>query len=444
MDWILRGFDYLNKRATGTGNVFQIVMELDGKLPEDELRATLNRLAAKVPFLSGRIRRDWNLAPYWQLPGRSGGGAIALEVGRLREGEDAAPALEKGLNRPFVGAREHVAFRLLEGGDRSCVAATFDHCLFDGHGAEAFLGMVQREWETRGECSWEPDPPVPAHLDEWLRKLEAGKRVNRAFLRLAENAPPPVLPLRPGASRQGFKARVICFTEQQSKEILRRADEEAGYLMAMPYTLAITVQVLHEVFRRRGIRPGVYVVPVTIDRRPRANPLEQRFFNQVSLFLFRISPSEVRDFSVLVKSIKEQMYAQVKAGLPSDVWEASFLLRILPPSLVSRLLPLYLKGEVASFCFAFGADSGQMPSSFLGKPIRRSYHMTQVPMPPGLGVLFHEFRGRLNVDLSYANGLLNNDEVEGILDALQVRLMGDGSSREDDSRTGDGAAARSQ
>ena len=87
-------------------------------------------------------------------------------------------------------------------------------------------------------------------------------------------------------------------------------------------------------------------------------------------------------------------------------------------------MPIYLKGEVASFCFSFLGDSGQIPSSFMGNPINRSFHMTQVPLPPGLGILFHESRGRLNAGLSYANGLLENDEVESILEALQVRLGG--------------------
>lgn len=442
MDWIVRGLDCLNKRATGTGNLFQIIMELDGMPAEDELLETLNRLAEKIPFLSGRIRRDLNLAPYWQVPGRPGDRAIAFEVDRLTDGEDVPLALEESLNRPFVGKREHVAFRAIEGRDRSYVVATFDHCLFDAYGAEAFLGMVQREWETRGECTWELPPPVTAHLDGWRRKFEAGRRVNRAFLRLAENAPPLVLPLQPQSSRQGFRARVISFTERQTKEILQRADEEAGYLMAMPYTLAITVQVLDEVFSRRGMRSGDYAIPVTIDRRPRENPFRQMFFNQLSLFLFRISTSEVRDFTTLLKTIKEQMYDQVKTGLPSDLWEASFLLRILPASIVSRLMPIYLKGEVASFCFSFLGDSGQIPPGFMGNPIRRSFHMTQVPMPPGLGVLFHESHGRLNAGLSYANGLLRSDEVKGILEGLQVKLGGDGSAREDQSITRNGSMAR--
>ncbi len=248
--------------------------------------------------------------------------------------------------------------------------------------------------------------------------------MNRAFLRLAENAPPRVLPLIPESSRQGFRFEVISFSEQHSREIMERADDEAGYLMAMPYTMALTVQILHGIFAKRGIDTGDYVIPVTVDTRPPRNVVEEAFFNHVSFFLFRIQYSEVDEFSVLVESIKQQMYAQVKAGLPRDICEASFLLRIVPLPILSRLMRIHFKGEIASFCFSFVGATGHMPARFMGKEIRRSYHMTRVPVPPGLGVFFHQSDGKLNAYLSYAEGLLSEDEVNAILDGLRSRLGG--------------------
>ena len=43
IDWILHGFDCMNKRATGAGNAFQIVMELEGAPAEAEVRKSLDR-----------------------------------------------------------------------------------------------------------------------------------------------------------------------------------------------------------------------------------------------------------------------------------------------------------------------------------------------------------------------------------------------------------------
>ena len=64
------------------------------------------------------------------------------------------------------------------------------------------------------------------------------------------------------------------------------------------------------------------------------------------------------------------------------------------------------------------------PAPFLGKEVLRSYHMTRVPIPPGLGVFFHKSRGRLHAYLSYAEGLLREDEVNEILCDLRSRLEG--------------------
>ena len=422
IDWIVHAFDYMNKRATGAGNAFQIVMEFDDVVPEDELRSCLDCFVSKFPVLGGRTKRDYNLAPYWKMPSAAGRTPVALDVHHVGNDRDVPPLLEMEVNRPFGSEREHLAFHLICTEQKSYVAATFDHRLFDAHGAEAFLGMFQRDCDQQGACSWDIDLREPAHLSHWQRKFDAGREVNRAFLRLAENAPPRVLPLTPELRRQGFKFSVTSFDEQQSKAIMERAESEAGYLMVMPYTLALTVQILHGIFRNRGIDSGDYVIPVTMDTRPRSKVAHEVFFNHVSFLLFRIQAHEVDDFSALLKSIKEQMYDQARAGLTRDLWEASFLMRIVPLRILRRLMGLYLKGELASFCFSFVGETGHMLTRFMGREVDRSYHMTRVPIPPGLGLFFHQSQGRLNAYVSYLEGLLSEDEVEAIVAALKSRL----------------------
>jgi hypothetical protein len=261
----------MDKAATGAGHVFQIVMELDGVPAEDELRESLGRFVGKLPVLGGRTRRDYRLAPYWKAPSRAERAGFSLDVHDLGAGEDVFPLLEEGVNAPFGSEREHLAFRLIRREETSQVAVTFDHRLFDAHGAEVFLKMFQQEWEKRGACTWELRLSESAHLTQWRRKFEAGRQVNRAFLRLAENGPPRVLPLDSEASKQGFRFEVISFSEQRSREIMERVDDEAGFLMAMPYTMALTVQILHGIFAKRGLDTGDYVIPVTVDTRPQGN-----------------------------------------------------------------------------------------------------------------------------------------------------------------------------
>jgi hypothetical protein len=424
IDWVVRGFDYMNRKATGAGNLFQVVLELEGVPAAEELRNSLERFIAKLPTVCGRTSRDYNLAPYWKIPSEARQSPLRLNVHHAKNDEDVSEILERGVNTPFASKREHVVFHLICDGENSHVAATFDHCLFDARGGEAFLRMFQRDWEKEGSCSWESPPLEPAHLSEWGKKFEAGRRVNRAFLRLTEGGTPRVLPAAAASHERGFRFRVVSFSEQQSRKIMEKADSEAGYFMLMPYTMALTVKILHGIFSGRGMEAGDYLIPVTMDTRAPGRAEEEVFFNHVSFLLFRIRPSEVDDFPVLLESIKGQMYDQVKAGLAQDICEASLLLRIVPPPIVSYLMRLYFKGEVASFCFSFVGETGEKLTHFMGQRVRRSYHMTRVPISPGLGVFFQQSQGGLNAYVSYAEGLLGDDEVGTIVRDLESRLGG--------------------
>jgi hypothetical protein len=429
IDWILHGFDFMNKRATGAGNAFQIVMELDGAPSENEFRDSLEGFLRKFPLLSGKTRRDYNLAPYWEMPPRTHKSASTLDVRELQEGEDPFLLLEGVANAPFCSERQHLAFYLVRSAENSHVAVKFDHRLFDAHGAEMFLRMFQQDWEKGGASTWEFPLVEPAHLSHWRDKFEAGQQVNRALLRLAKDAPPRALSADPSPNGQRFRFKVVPFTESKSREIIERAESEAGYLMAMPYTMALTVQALHSVFAERGIDTGDYVIPVTMDARPRGGQSQDAFFNHVSLLLFRIRAREASDRSALLDTIKQQldtikqqMYDQVRTGLARHISEASLLIRIVPLRAVSHLLKLYLTEKIASFCFSYLGDAGYMPSRFMGQKIRSSYHMPRIPVPPGLGVFFQQSQGRLNASFSYTEGLLSEGEVNSVLDAFKSEL----------------------
>jgi hypothetical protein len=233
-----------------------------------------------------------------------------------------------------------------------------------------------------------------------------------------------VLPVAAASDEPGFRFRVVSFGEQQSQEIMEKADSEAGYFMLMPYTLALTTQILHGIFVRRGMEAGDYIIPVTVDTRASRRTVEDAFFNHVSFLLFRIAAREVDDLPVLLESIKQQMYDQVKAGLARDVCEASSLLRILPLPILSYLMRVYFKGEIASFCYSFVGATGEELTHFMGQRVRRRYHMARVPVSPGLGVFFQQCQGGLNAYVTYAEGLLGEDEVKTIVEGLESRLGG--------------------
>lgn len=426
IDWIIHALDHITRKKTGVGNLSQFVLELDGKLSQSELRRELLRFIGEYPVLRGRRARNYlNLAPFWRIPSRGKTTPLSLNVINLEEIKNPASFLDsltESVNLSFNDSREHIAFHLIHAGGKSFLAATFDHCLFDARGAEAFLDIFQQEWEEKSNSSRRNPLPEPSHLCQWREKFESGRQVNRTFLWLAENAPPRFLQLPPETEKPLYKFKLIQFDQSQTAAIIKNAYEEAGYLLLMPYLLSAVTEALHNVFVGRDIVSSDYVIPVSIDPRPTEKIPEEIFFNHLSFFFFRIKADEVENFSTLLDTIKKQMYSQVKTGLPRALQQASFLMRIVPLPLLSYLLRLHLKDQIASFSFSYMGESAYRSSQFMGEKVKNVFHMPRVPVPPGLGIFFNQYRGKLNGVLSYLEGMLSDDEVDMIVKTLRDRL----------------------
>jgi len=421
VDWIVHVLNYMTIKETGAGFMSQIVIEVSGNVNPPEIENALNSYIKKHAVVNGYFSRDINLAPYWKIPPVKKP-EISLDTVIVKEDESfdvILKNLENGINTLFENKREHIAFHVLTGCGRSYIAMTFDHLLFDARNAEAFLSMFQKEWES-GEVSGSMTITEPAHLSMWMDKFKAGQRVNRAFIKIAGKASPRVFPLPSG--KKGFKFRVLSFGRKEMEAIAENAFNEAGYLMLMPYALAASVCALHGIFTSRGISSGDYVIPVSIDTRKQEEVIGHLFFNHVSFFIFKAEASAATDFKALLKSIKEQMYAQVRSDLPGDICKATLLMRIAPASLLGSLLKLYFKGEIASFCFSYVGKTAYTSSYFIGNKIKNIFHMPRTPVPPGIGIFFQQSNQKLNVILSYLDGMLSADEEEIILTSLKSRL----------------------
>jgi hypothetical protein len=425
IDWIIHVLNYMTLKETGAGFMSQVVFELHGKTDAMQLESSLSAFMKKYPLLNGRTSRDFNLAPYWKIP-TAGTDKITFETIHIRDShkkdapfDDVLASLEKGINRPFKNRKEHVAFHLITKGEKSYVAMTFDHLVFDARNAEAFLNMFQKDWEN-GEESGNMTITEPAHLSKWMDKFKAGQRVNRAFLQIADRVPPRVFTLPPG--KKGFKFKILSFSRKETETITENAFNQAGYLMLMPYALSTSVSALHEIFAGRGFVSGNYVIPVSIDTRKKEEVMRQIFFNNVSFFIFKVKADLAVRFPELLKSVKEQMYNQVKADLPGDICKASLLMRIAPLPLLGSLMKIYLKGQIASFSFSYVGETAYESSYFMDNKIINIFHMPRVPVPPGIGIFFQQSKENLNVILSYIDGMLTDEESGKILNLLKFRL----------------------
>lgn len=418
IDWLIQALDHLTRRATGVGNVSQIVVELDRALSGEALEY-LGSLGTTFPVLAGRTRRDYNLAPYWQ-------GTDAFSIQRLpvQSGISNDDSLiDAAVNRDWSGQREHLAFAYETGAERSRIGMKFDHRLFDARGAEAFMGLIQEGWKHRDEPPARSEiEPSPARLDDWSSKFRAGRRTNQAFQWLGQNAPPIHLALPSDLKGRPFRFRHACFDEGQSKRIVENAYNQAGYLLLMPFVLAASLSAFHRIFLSRQAPGGDYVVSVTVDTRPQETVMKEIFFNHLSFLHFRVSQDEACDFKKLLAVIRKQLYEMVKSDFSATLKETAYLMRIFPLPLLSRMMGFHFKGEIASFCFSYVGESAYTRDEFLGAHVRNIIHTPRVPVPPGLGLFFTQHRGRLNAVLTYVEGIFEERDADEIMSSLATTL----------------------
>ncbi len=428
IDWLVGMLDHMTRRSCGVGNRSQVVLELDSGLPEETLRASLAGFLDRLPFLRGEPARDLNLAPYWR---RGTGDRAGLELSVVRLPADAAQAsvlaaLAAGVQRPTETSTRRLSFLWLTLGERlSYLAMAFDHRLLDARGAEMLLSLFLEHLDGRpvAERLRALDTPEPARLDRWLDRHHAGRRVV-AHLRWLREGTVAYLPRPPVLSSPHTGFALVSFDRDQTHRIVEAAYREAGYLMLQSFLLAAVLQALDPLFRARlegspAPRPSEYVVPVSVDMRPPRGADALVFFNHLSFQLFRIPAALVPDRARLAEHIRDQMVAQVKAGLPQDIADASDLLRILPLPLLGRIARISMKGEFGSFSFAQLTSTNLYEPAPLRGRVLNLFHMPRIPVPPAFGVVANQFAGRLNLVVSAHEEVVTPAELAEIAMRLQ-------------------------
>ena len=420
IDWMISALDHLTRKSTGAGTASQIVLQLDSAISENDLKTSLKQFAHKVPVISGRQVRDLNLAPYWRIQAEM---PCRVPKVSIHHPTSSRACLAEAVNTSLLDRNEYIAFHILhqKDSDEHFLAMTFDHRLLDARGAETLLDTIQRYPDGMEDCDKLFSPPEPAHLDNWLDRFRAGQRVNRA-LRAMAKAPIEFLSLPDNMRNRPFRFATITFSEEETGIISNNACDHAGYFMLMPYVLATITQLLHEVLGGKDPDKLNYVVPVSIDMRNPDRIKEEMFFNHLSFLFFHLLPQDMADRKSLTQKIMRQMYDQTQSNLPRDLHDVNMLMRIAPLCVLTPIMRK-LRLILGSFAFSCVGDSAYKSRTFMGAKILNLFHMPRVPTPPGFGFFLNKFNGKLNMVLSYVDGMLTDAQVDEVMQKARQRLI---------------------
>lgn len=428
IDWAINALDYKAKKTTGRGHTSQIIVCLTGRIDKKELSRTLDEILKEQPILRGKTSRAWNLCPYWKIPKKSGD-YIPLTVEDVQENlsfDQILNRFEEKVNLIFSSSENHLHFHLVQtAGSRTYLGMHFDHRLFDAYGAETFLMLLYHTYNgTQGKVKSKISTVEPPLIADWQRRFKAGRNLNRLRLQLSrDDFKTPEINRNWSGKKISSKFLFLSFSRAQTAEITAAVNREAGYLMLLPFLLARTLKAYHKLFKSQ-LEKEYYTIPVAVQKRPPQTQWRNLYFNHLSFVFFQVPATAVElPCPELTGEIRRLFYEHVKTRQADDFFHASMLTRIAPLKLLAGISDLTLKGQIGSFYFSCQKESGFTGDTLFGAKVENLFHTPHIPMPPGLGVAINFFQKKLNVTVSRAANVLNEEQVESFKNQLANEIM---------------------
>ena len=413
----------------GASNNTALVVELDGPLEPERIQRSLARLLDGCPWPASRLRRPfpwgrlhWAAGPRATLtppPVRHRTAATRPDLQRLLEA-DLDTAIDPRREPPL-------RFLTIDRGPDSARASgilvmTWFHPLMDPRGGQNLLVHLSDLDNPAGRSPGSGEAPSfePPRDSRPLR--ERGRQARRSLEYMRTLAPVP--PVSPG-SRLRVPGRVR-FRQERFVE----RDPAAGRTRAtreISWRLAIVGKAMAEVGRRHGLADAPFLLPISVDLRPRGEP-GATFGNRLAFHFARFRPSETVDVSALARHLRRQMADAVRDGQIEANAVAMEFLHYRPLSMMLRALPWTSGGEIFSFNCADLTDFPPRLDRCFGRRVVNAYHVPAVLPRPGIGVFFNRCAGWNNLVVSWIDGAVGEDDVTRIVDVVREGMGWIGSS----------------
>ncbi len=417
VDFFLAGLESFMVRS-GQGEHWAVTALWLAGRPEAEMLARgWRQVHERHPMLGARLRRRWR---GWRMVWESAGPLVAPPVlwHTCRPDEDEGDLIRERLGGMAGDSRIRSPLWLevfaLGGTGRHLVLLTWRHAFLDGTGVNLLLEKL-----AAGSC--EEGPPVlpeppptesPGSLfrKAWplIERLQATTNVGclSAWAR--------------GMPRQGrAEHRLIRLSPAQSGLATAKLRQLCGEFFQMPFYAAVAARAMHRLHELRGWNSPEMHLQLPTQTRGRSRHLI--FGNHMGTLPLFLAADKLGTLPEAVAHVQQAYKDALKAAMPQTSEAMMGLASQLP---VRAFIPTVRLTNCGQICSLFHSHTGTfLPGreDFSGAAVDNVCTIPSVCTPPGLGLFFSDFGGKITATLAWRATGLTVEEVT----ALETQILGD-------------------
>lgn len=426
-DWLVHALHYNTLKATGLGNSSMVVLEMEGVFELEDFKKTIRQVTEVIPFFTGKVRRDWTLAPFW-ASNRKKSVNVSVILKTIEDDvkqEAVLSILEEWANKPFESDLDYLCFRILQVGLNRCyLAMQFDHRLFDAYGAESFLSLLEKVFSKQikpDQVCKEIRLTEPAHLDHWRENFLCGKAVIQCRYKLLEK---PNLFLTTPFKKQYQDHISVFLNDEETLQFQNQVQNHAGYLMTLPYGLYVAAMVFRYLAKSVNASEEDFLASCSVDQRYLSPNQPAIFFNYLSFMFFKISQADLDDRSGIINIFKQQFYENTKEKYPEKLSKVMLLMRIMPKKILGNMMSTWMHVFFGSFNFAFLHKCNIKEGFFCGRRLINVFHYPRIPVQTGAGIYFNKFGKRLNMSITLHHGMIDCNQKQELITVARNACLG--------------------
>lgn len=422
-DLVLVAMQALWKHARVSNNTLMVV-QCDGPPEPARVTRALERFLDFCPWPAARLRRPFPWGQlHWAARERAALAPPPVRHASVSSPEALHAELESELNRAIDPWREPpLRLAILDsraGGDapQSALVLTWFHPLMDPRGAQNLLTHLAHLDETDGRAPWGGVPPAFATEPDPRPLRERGRLGRRSQQYMRALVPEPPVSPGTGLTTPG-RARFLraSFVGDDHGVGAARSTREISW------RLALVGRSMADLWRRRGLPDRPFLVPVSVDLRPKGEP-GATFGNVLAFHFARFPPSETADPEALTRALRDQLTEALREGQIDASAVAMEFLKYRPLSLMLRDLPGTASRETFSFNCADLADFPVALEKLFGRRVLNAYHAPSVLPRPGVGVFFNRCGIQNNLVVSWVEGAVTDEEVRLIVEGIREGMQ---------------------